>query len=58
LLLAYLHERRLVPGQEIAVVEVDGVGKTLRVKAGTRQVTLSQDTAAKVWVVPAGARRS
>src|ERR1700687_2588302 len=31
LLLAYLHERRLVPGQQIAVVEVDGVGQTLRV---------------------------
>jgi DtxR family transcriptional regulator, Mn-dependent transcriptional regulator len=51
-LLAYLHERRLVPGQEIAVVEVDGVSQTVRVKAGTRQVTLSQDTAAKVWAVP------
>jgi DtxR family transcriptional regulator, Mn-dependent transcriptional regulator len=53
LLLAYLHERKLVPGREIAVVEVDGVGRTLRVKAGTRAVTLSQDTAAKLWVVPA-----
>jgi DtxR family Mn-dependent transcriptional regulator len=52
LLLAYLHERRLIPGQHIAVVEVDDVGRTLRVKAGTRQVTLSQDTAAKLWVVP------
>jgi DtxR family Mn-dependent transcriptional regulator len=53
LLLAYLHERRLVPGQEIAVVEVDRVGRTVRVKAGARQVTLSHDTAAKLWVVPA-----
>jgi len=52
LLLAYLHERKLVPGAEIAVLEVDGVGRTVRVKAGTRQVTLSQDTAAKLWVVP------
>ncbi len=52
LLLAYLHERRLVPGQHIAVVEVDDVGRTLRVKAGARQVTLSQETAAKLWVVP------
>jgi hypothetical protein len=53
LLLAYLHDRNLVPGQKIAVVEVDGVGRTLRVKAGTREVTMSQETAAKLWVVPA-----
>jgi DtxR family Mn-dependent transcriptional regulator len=53
LLLAYLHERKLVPGQVIAVQEVDRVGRTLRVKAGTRVVTMSQETAAKVWVVPA-----
>ncbi|MHB8611576.1 MAG: metal-dependent transcriptional regulator [Candidatus Dormibacteraceae bacterium] len=52
LLLAYLHERGLVPGREIAVLEVDGVGRTVRIEAGTRQVTLSNDTAAKVWVVP------
>ena len=56
LLLAYLHERKLVPGQEIAVVEVDGVGRTVRIKAGSRQVTLSNDTAAKVWVLPAKKR--
>src|SRR4029077_9445904 len=53
LLLAYLHERKLVPGAEIAVVEVDGVGRTVRIEAGARQVTLSHDTAAKLWVVPA-----
>jgi DtxR family Mn-dependent transcriptional regulator len=53
LLLAYLHQRKLVPGQEIAVLEVDGVGRTVRVKAGAREVTMSQETAAKLWVVPA-----
>ena len=53
LLLAYLHERNLIPGQEISVLEVDAVGRTLRVKAGLREVTLSYDTAAKLWVVPA-----
>jgi DtxR family Mn-dependent transcriptional regulator len=53
LLLAYLHERKLVPGAQIAVVEVDGVGRTVRIKRGARQVTLSHDTAAKLWVVPA-----
>ena len=52
LLLAYLHERKLVPGQKIAVLEVDDVGRTLRVRAGGRLVTLSHDTAAKLWVVP------
>ncbi len=52
LLLAYLHERKLVPGQKIAVLEVDGVGRTLRIKAGGREVTLSHDTAGKLWVVP------
>ncbi len=53
LLLAYLHERTLVPGRDIAVMEVDGVGRTVRIKAGAREVTLSHDTAAKLWVVPA-----
>jgi DtxR family Mn-dependent transcriptional regulator len=52
LLLEYLHERRLVPGRRIALLEVDGVGRTLRIKAGERDVTLSHETAAKLWVVP------
>jgi len=53
LLLAYLHERKLVPGREVSVVEVDGVAGTLRIKAGGRELTLSHETAGKVWVVPA-----
>jgi DtxR family Mn-dependent transcriptional regulator len=52
-LLAYLHQRDLVPGQKIEVVEVDDVAKTLTVRASTRDVTLSYETAAKVWVLPA-----
>jgi DtxR family Mn-dependent transcriptional regulator len=56
LLLAYLHERKLVPGREVAVLEVDGVGGTLRIKAGVRELTLGHETAGKVWVVPAKAR--
>jgi DtxR family transcriptional regulator, Mn-dependent transcriptional regulator len=52
LLLAYLHERTLVPGREIALLEVDGVGGTLRIKAAEHEVTLSRDTAGKLWVVP------
>ena len=51
-LLTYLHERGLTPGREIAVVEVDAVARTIRVRAGKRSVTLSHDTAAKLWVVP------
>ena len=51
-LLTYLHERGLTPGRDIAVIEVDGVARTIRVRAGKRSVTLSHDTAAKLWVVP------
>jgi DtxR family Mn-dependent transcriptional regulator len=52
-LLAYLHQRNLVPGREIHVLEVDAVAKTHRLQAGSRKLTLSHETAAKVWVVPA-----
>jgi hypothetical protein len=38
------------------VVEVDRVGGTLRIKAGGREITLGNETAGKVWVVPAQAR--
>ncbi|HYL08158.1 MAG TPA: metal-dependent transcriptional regulator [Candidatus Udaeobacter sp.] len=51
-LLAYLHERGLTPGREVSIAEVDAVGKTLRLKAGQREVTLSHETASKVWAVP------
>jgi DtxR family Mn-dependent transcriptional regulator len=52
LLLAYLDERGLIPGRGVDVVEVDGIGRTIRIRAGKREVTLSHDTAAKLWVVP------
>ena len=52
MLLAYLHERGLTPGREVAVIEVDGVAGTIHVRAGKRSVTLGRDTAAKLWVVP------
>jgi DtxR family Mn-dependent transcriptional regulator len=51
-LLAYLRQRDLTPGREIDVVEADEMGKTLRVRAGERELTLSADIASKVWVVP------
>jgi len=51
-LLAYLHERELVPGRELTVLEHDEVGKTIRVGVAGREVTLSHETAAKLWVVP------
>ena len=53
LLLAYLDERGLTPGRAIDVVEVDDIGRTIRIRAGKREVTLSHDTAAKLWVMPA-----
>lgn len=52
LLLAYLSERGLVPGREIVVLEVDEVAKTIRVRAGDRELTLSHETAAKLWAIP------
>jgi DtxR family Mn-dependent transcriptional regulator len=51
-LLAYLHDRELVPGREIEVAEVDDVARTITVRAGARVVTLSHETAAKLWAVP------
>ncbi|HET7465800.1 MAG TPA: metal-dependent transcriptional regulator [Candidatus Dormibacteraeota bacterium] len=60
-LLAYLFDRGLVPGRKLKVVEVDDVGRTLRVRAAGRaqgavwpdgEVTLSHETAGKLWVVP------
>jgi DtxR family transcriptional regulator, Mn-dependent transcriptional regulator len=53
-LLRYLLERRLVPGARLEVAEVDQVGRTLRIRAPDRDMTLSHDTAAKVWVTPRG----
>jgi len=52
LLLAYLHKRDLTPGREIIVIETDEVGKTMRVRMAKREVTLSHETASKVWAVP------
>lgn len=52
-LLNYLHERGLTPGRELSVIEVDTVARTIRIRSGSRSVTLSNDTAAKLWVVPA-----
>ena len=49
LLLAYLHQRDLTPGREVTVLETDEVGKTLRVHVAERDVTLSFETASKVW---------
>ena len=41
--------------REVRVVEVDDVGKTLRVRVGERELTLSHETASKVWAVLARA---
>jgi len=52
LLLAYLSQRDLTPGREITVSESDDVGKTLRVEVAEREVTVSHETASKIWAVP------
>jgi DtxR family transcriptional regulator, iron-dependent repressor len=52
-LLAYLFDRGLTPGRKLHVLEVDDVGRTLRLRAGDSDVTLSHETAGKLWVVPA-----
>jgi DtxR family transcriptional regulator, iron-dependent repressor len=51
-LLAYLHQRNLTPGREIVVTETDEVGRTLTVRVADKDVTLSHETASKVWAVP------
>jgi DtxR family Mn-dependent transcriptional regulator len=51
-LLAYLHQRDLTPGRQVKVLEVDDVGNTLRVKVAEREITLSHETAGKLWAVP------
>src|SRR5438105_6659586 len=53
LLLAYLDQRDLTPGREISVLEADEVGRTIRVRVAEQDVTLSHDTASKIWAIPA-----
>src|SRR5437773_1013541 len=55
LLLAYLSQRGLTPGREVSVLEADEVGRTLRVQVAEREVTLSHETASKIWAVLVGA---
>jgi DtxR family Mn-dependent transcriptional regulator len=52
-LLGYLADRHLVPRAQLEVVEVDPVGKTLRLRIKRQDCTLSYETAGKVWVIPA-----
>ena len=51
LLLAYLDQRDLTPGREVSILEVDDVGRTLRVRVVDKDVTLSHETASKIWAV-------
>jgi DtxR family Mn-dependent transcriptional regulator len=51
-LLAYLHQRDLTPGRKVKVLEVDQVAKTLRVSVADKEITLSHETAGKLWAVP------
>jgi hypothetical protein len=45
-------ERKLVPAVDLEVLEVDGVGRTMRLRTKEGDITISQETAAKVWVLP------
>jgi DtxR family Mn-dependent transcriptional regulator len=58
-LLGYLMKRDLTPGRDVRVEEADDIGKTLRVSVAGRDVTLSHETASKLWTVtrPAEGRR-
>jgi DtxR family Mn-dependent transcriptional regulator len=51
-LLQYLLERSLTPGTRVRVLEVDELGRTVRLRTGDRELTLSEETGDKVWVVP------
>jgi DtxR family Mn-dependent transcriptional regulator len=51
-LLHYLEERGLVPSMRIRVLDVDEIGRTLRLRVGSKDLTMSKETAAKIWVVP------
>src|SRR5256884_4323103 len=55
LLLAYLDDRHLTPGREVQLVEVDQVGRTVCLRVTKGEVTLSHETASKLWAVPAAA---
>ena len=51
-LLRYLLDRRLVPGMLVEILEIDTVGRTLRARTADRELTLSHETASKVWTIP------
>jgi DtxR family Mn-dependent transcriptional regulator len=51
-LLGYLQERGLQPGTRVEVLEVDQIGRNLRVRVEGRELTLSQEIASKLWVLP------
>src|SRR2546429_985663 len=54
LLLAYLSHRDLTPSREVSVEETDVAGTPLRVRETERDVTLSHETASKIWADPQG----
>ena len=56
-LLRYLLDRRLVPGMHVEIREVDTVGRTLSVHTPDREVTLSHETASKIWTLPEAGQR-
>jgi DtxR family Mn-dependent transcriptional regulator len=57
-LLRYLAERGLVPGADVTVLEVDEVGRTVRLGVGGKEVVLSHETASRLWAVSPPPARS
>lgn len=57
-LLQYLEGRRLYPQTRLRMLERDDIGRTVRLRARDRELTMSAETASKIWVVPdqSGAR--
>lgn len=51
-LLAYLEARRLVPATPVRVIELDEIGRTVRLRSGRNELTLGYETASKIWVLP------
>jgi DtxR family transcriptional regulator, iron-dependent repressor len=51
-LLHYLEARRLVPSTVVRILEVDEIGRTVRLRVRARDLTMSYETAGKIWVIP------
>jgi DtxR family Mn-dependent transcriptional regulator len=51
-LISYLHDKGLMPGTVLRLERYDEPAKMVLLAVGDQQVRISQDVAAKIWVVP------